>query len=69
MRGGLVGRGGSNPGMVEAKAKGGMLVDGQQLVRGGGGEGGKRRGVAPPPLAGIRRGGQRRQRGPRSRSR
>ena len=64
MRGGLVGRSGSNPGMVEAK-----LVDGQQLVRAGGGEGGKRRGVAAPPLAGIRRGGQRRQRGQRSRSR
>ena len=69
MRGGLVGRGGSNPGMVEVKAKGGILVDGQMQPRAGGGEGGKRRGVPPPPLAGIRRGGQRRQRVPRSRSR
>ena len=62
MRGGLVGRG-SNPGMVEAKS----LVDGQ-LVKVGGGEG-KRRGAMPPPFAGIRRGGQRRQRVPRSQSR
>ena len=52
---------GSNPGMVEAKS----LADGQ-LVKVGGGEG-KRRGA--PPFAGIRRGGQRRQRVPRSQSR
>ena len=46
------------------------LVDGgQQLVKAAGEV--KRRGVVtmPPPLAGIRRGGQRRQRVPRSRSR
>ena len=47
--------------MVEAKS----LVDGQ-LVKVGGGEG-KRRGA--PPFAGIRRGGQRRPRVPRSQSR
>ena len=66
-----MGRGGSNFGMVEAKSKGGTLVDGQQVVRAGGGGGeGKRRGMGmPPPLAGIRRGGQRRQRMPRSSSR
>ena len=66
MRGGLLGRGGSNLGMVEVKAKGGKGT----LVDGAAGEV-KRRGVVsmPPPLAGIRRGGQRRQRGPRSRSR
>ena len=68
-----MGRGGPNLGMVEAKAKGGgTLVDGQQVMvraAGGGGEG-KRRGMGmPPPLAGIRRGGQRRQRMPRSSSR
>ena len=66
MRGGLVGRVGSNPGMVEMKAKGG--IEGHQLRAAGEV---KRRGVVsmPPPLAGIRRGGQRRQRGPRSSSR
>ena len=57
-------------GMGELQVKGG---DGGQVRVGDGGQvrvgEGKRRGVAPPPVAGMRRGGQRRQRMPRSQSR
>ena len=49
-------------GMGELQVKGG---DGGQVRVGEG----KRRGVAPPRVAGMRRGGQRRQRMPRSQSR
>ena len=65
-------------GMGELQVKGGdggqvRVGDGGQVRVGDGGQvrvgEGKRRGVAPPPVAGMRRGGQRRQRMPRSQSR
>ena len=77
MRGGPVGLG-LGRGMGELQVKGGdggqvRVGDGGQVRVGDGGQvrvgEGKRRGVAPPPVAGMRRGGQRRQRMPRSQSR